>query len=192
MKLEEIWVNPPRDEYLDDRNHHFRDSTPVATIKGLILKRSLHDGDVFYGLFKDDLLVGYVSLRQYSEGMYQVGLSQIAPAHRGQGLGTFMYDYAILNDKLTVISDINQTPDAKKMWNRFRTNGHFIVKAFDLNQKQPVEATEEQVYSSDRLVWIAYPTGKSINESLEEINANYAGERYVVWYGASSEGYFNY
>lgn len=192
MKLEEIWVNPPRDEYLDDRSYHFTNATSVATIKGLILKRSAHHGDIFYGLFKETLLVGYVSLSKYSDGIYQIGLSQIAPAHRGQGLGTFMYDYAILNDKLTVISDTNQTPDAKKLWSRFRTNGHFIVRAFDLKLNQPVEASEEQVYSSDNLVWIAYPTGKNINESLAEINAKYAGERYVVWYSASSEDYFNY
>lgn len=192
MKLEEIWVNPPRDEYLDDRHHHFTAAADLTTIKGLVLKRSENDGDLFYGLFEDDALVGYVSLRKYADNIYQVGLSQIAPAFRGQGLGTFMYDYAVLNDKLTVISDNRQTPDAKKLWQRFRTNGHFIVKPFDLNTNQPVEATEDQVYGSDNLVWIAYPTGKTINESLQDINAKYAGERYVVWYGASSEDYFNY
>lgn len=192
MKLEEIWVNPPRDEYLDDRSHRFANATGVATIKGLTLKRSSHDEDIFYGLFNDTALVGYVSLRKYSDGMYQVGLSQIAPSYRGQGLGTFMYDYAILNDKMTVISDTVQTPDAKKLWMRFRTNGHFIVKPFDLSTNKTVEATDEQVYSSDNLVWIAYPTGKTINESLRELNSRYAGERYVVWYGASGEDYFNY
>lgn len=193
MKLEEIWVNPPRDEYLDDRNHYFDNATEVATIKGLTLRRAEHDSDYFYGLFnKESQLVGYVSLRKFDESKYSVGLSQVVNAYRGQGLGTFMYDYAILNDKLTVLSDTRQTPDAKKLWARFRSNGRFNVQPYDLTTNKIVDVPEERVYSVDNLVWIAYPTGKTINESLAEINAQYKGERYVVWYGSSGETYFNY
>ena len=192
MKLEEIWVNPPRDEYLDDKNHYFDNATPVVSIKGLILKRSVRDSDVFYGLFKDDVLVGYLGLTHRPDGKYQVGLSQLAQAYKGQGLGTFLYDYAILNDNRVVLSDNRQTPDSQQLWNRFRQNVHFNVVPFDLNTNEPTVATDEQVYSSDHLVWMATPTGKTINESLSDINAMYKGDRYVVWYGSSSDGYVNY
>jgi hypothetical protein len=111
MKINEIITNPPRDEYLDAKIYPFQ--TPncqaVSSIDGLVLKRVLDGDDLYYGLFnKQNQLVGYFHLVQYKD-MWQVSLVQLAQVYKGKGLGTFFYDYAVMNDKLKVLSDESNT-----------------------------------------------------------------------------------
>lgn len=189
-------VGPPRDEYLEDRESRFDGSEiSLATIKGLTLKRKVADDYVYYGLFDDkNRLVGYLSLELLDNGMYRVALSQLANDYKGQGYGTFLYDYAVMNDERTLLSDLTQTPSSKKLWQRFREQGRFNVDVYDTESKQVVEVPPEEVYGNENLVWIATTKGKTINECLTILNERYKGERYIVWYGPATigENYYNY
>jgi hypothetical protein len=110
MKIVEIITNPPRDEYIDQYSSRFIQSTAVASIKELTLKRVRTGNEIHYGLFdKLNRLVGYFHLEKYKDELWQVILVQLAQAYKGQGLGTFLYDYAVMNDKLKILSDATNT-----------------------------------------------------------------------------------
>lgn len=194
MTLEEIWVNPDRDEYLDSKYYPFMGANAVAKIRNLILKKIINENDIYYGLFDEkDQLVGYFKITRYNNQWYKVLLSQIAPAYKGQGYGTFLYTYCVLNDKTNLLSDDNLTPQSLKLWNSIRRSGQFIVKVFD---KQTGELSDDfsVLEDNNRYLLAGLPTGKTINETLHERNAVYNGERYIVWFGPTTvcEEFFNY
>lgn len=194
MKLEEIWVNPPRDEFLDDKLLNFSYATPVAKIKNLILKKTISDDNVFYGLFDEkDQLVGYLKITKYDNRWYQVCLSQLAQSYKGQGYGTFLYAYCVLNDKIYLLSDNDLTKHSLQLWMNIRSSGQFIVKVFD-KETDSLADDFSVLENNSRYLLAGIPTGQTINETLAERNKNYIGERYVVWYGpgTTNETYFNY
>ncbi len=194
MKLEEIWINPPRDEYLEDRAYNFKNATPLATIKSLTLKSAIVGDNRFYGLFDvKNQLVGYLKITKYDKVWYQVCLSQLANTYKGQGFGSFLYDYVVLNEKIPLLSDDNLSPQSFKLWMRFAESGRIIVKVFD-KQTGLLSDDKSVLQNNTRYLFAGLPTGKTINESIQERNAKYNGERYIVWYGpgTTTEDYFNY
>jgi hypothetical protein len=137
MKIEEIWVNPPRDEFLDQKLNQFVKATTIAKIKNLVLKKVIDNDDIFYGLFDvNDQLVGYLKITKYNDKWHQVCLSQLVQSYKGQGYETFLYDYVILNEKIQLLSDNNLTPSSYKLWQRFYSSGHFVVKIYNKQTDQ--------------------------------------------------------
>jgi hypothetical protein len=194
MKLEEIWVNPPRDEFLDDKQYNFSQATPVAKIKNLTLKKVSKGDDIFYGLFdNNNQLVGYLKITKYDTNWYQVCLSQLAQTYKGQGYGTFLYTYCVLNDKTYLLSDNDLTKHSLQLWMNIRSSGQFIVKVFDKENDRLIDDFSV-LENNTRYLLAGLPTGQTINETLEERNNKYNGDRYIVWYGpgTTNETYFNY
>jgi hypothetical protein len=199
MKVIEIITNPPRDEYLDNFRYEFKDAVPVAKIKNLILKKKDAGGEINYGLFDtDDNLVGYLSLYKYNIDIWVVSLSQLAQAYKGLGYGTFLYDYAIMNDKLKVMSDATNTGGphgSKNLWLRLKNNKRYDVLGYDTDKHEIIpNATPDTIYDNKTNTrWLAIPPIQTINETLENIQSTMKG-RYVVWYGpgTSTEEYFNF
>lgn len=186
MKLEEIFVGPERDRYINDKKDRFIDCLPVAKISDFFLKKNNDVETIEYGLVtKADLLVAYLGLEKYLDGIYQVTYTEVAPDIRGHGYGTFLYDYAIMNDSLKILSDTRQTPHAKNLWNKFRQYKKFSVVPFNLlTNHEELDKTEDEVYNNENLVWLAKGTGETINESLLKINKRHNGRSWqVVWYG---------
>lgn len=199
MKLGEIITNPPRDEYLDKFQFEFNDSVPVTKIKDLTLKKADDGIEVNYGLFdSDDNLVGYLSLYKHNKDIWVVSLSQLAQAYKGQGYGTFLYDYAVMNDKLKVMSDATHTGGphgSKNLWLRLKDNQRYEVVGYDTKTNEIVpNATPDMIYDNNpNTRWLAIPPNETINESLTRIQSTMK-KRYVVWYGpgTTTEDYFNY
>ena len=199
MKITEIITNPPRDEYLDNHNFEFKNAVTVASIRSLELRRSDMDDGIVYGLFNTkDELVGYLQLDKYHNNIYTVRKVQLANAYKAQGFGTFLYDYAVMNDKLSILSDETNTGGihvSKNLWLRLKSNNRYQIVGFDTVTDSIIpNATAEMIYNNEpNTRWLAIPPGATINESLTRIQRNMR-DRYVVWYGpgTTSEDYFNY
>ena len=107
--ITEIITNPVRDEYIEHKSGQFDNATVVAKIRNLVLKKTMSDNELWYGLFDPNsaiqhCLVGLLQLRPY-KSFWQVVLIQIAQAYKSQEYGTFLYDYAVMNDRLKLLSD---------------------------------------------------------------------------------------
>ena len=199
MNVQEIITTPPRDEYLDDFRYRFKDASPVATIRDLTLKKKINSTEIDYGLFdKDNNLVGYLSLEYAGSDMWTVVLSQLAQAYRGLGYGTFLYDYAIMNDKIKLLSDSTNTggPHGSiSLCARLISNNRYKIVGYDIKTNSVIpNATVDTIYDNKpNTRWLALPPNETINEALERIQ-NHMKKRYVVWYGpgTTTEEYFNY
>ena len=199
MKFNEIITNPPRDEYIDQYQSRFSDAESLASIRDLILKKTKSPTEIEYGLFDtQDRLVGYMSLEYRGEDIWEVTLAQMAQAYKGQGYGTFLYDYAVMNDKLKVMSDATNTGGphgSRTLWTRLISNARYSIVGYDTETKSVIaNATPDQIYDNKpNTRWLAIPPGETINESLERIQSTMKN-RYVVWYGpgTTTEDYFNF
>ena len=199
MKVLEIITNPPRDEYIDQYQHKFNSAEVIASIRGLSLKKVTSTAEIEYGLFDEkNRLVGYFSLEYRGDNIWEVVLVQLAQAYKGLGYGTFFYDYAVMNDKLKVMSDATNTGGphgSRNLWRRLKDNNRYKIVGYDTITKTVIDnASDEQIYDNKpNTRWLAIPPNESINESLTRIQSNMKN-RYVVWYGpgTTTEDYFNF
>ena len=199
MKISEIITNPPKDEYIDQYRYHFSDCQEIATIKNLFLKRCKTPDEIEYGLIdQNENIIGYFSLEHYDNDIWSVNLVQLAQAYKGMGYGTFFYDYAIMNDKLKILSDATNTEGqfgSRALWERLRNNKRYDIVGYDTDTNAIIpNATPEMIYDNQpNTRWLAIPPSETINESIQRIQS-YMKKRYVVWYGpgTTSETYFNY
>ena len=197
--MTEIITNPPRDEYIDQHTGRFDSDDEVATIKDLSLRKIATPTEVEYGLFDHkDRLVGYMSLEYRGDAIWEVTLVQLAQAYKGMGYGTFLYDYAVMNDKLKLMSDATNTGGphgSVDLWRRLRGNNRYQIVGYDTETKSIIpDATDDVIYDNKpNARWLALPPSDTINESISKIQSMMS-KRYVVWYGpgTSSETYFNY
>lgn len=199
MNIQEIITNPPRDEYIDNYGPSFAIAPAIAKIKDLTLKKISEPSEIQYGLFDDkNRLVGYLSLYYYGNDIWEVALVQLAQSYKGMGYGTFLYDYAVMNDKLKIMSDSTNTGGVHgsvNLWKRLRDNNRYQIVGYDTENKKIIpDATDKEVYNQKTdMRWLALPTKESINEAIIMIQSTMK-KRYLVWYGpgTSSENYFNY
>lgn len=201
MKLEEIFVGADRDRGLSDKVPIFASSAPVANIDRFQLRKTTKDDEIYYGLFiandnkKDDFvdslkgnrinLLAYLEIEKYDDNKYISVYSEVDPEIRGKGYGTFLYDYAVMNDKISLLSDSRQTAGSKGVWLRAKAAGKYKVIPYNIttDQAEPYKS-EDEVYGSEHLVWLATPGEETINESLKRINSRNGGYVWeVVWYG---------
>ena len=199
MLIPEIIVNPPRDEYIDQYRSNFNRATSVARIRGLDLKKNASNTEIEYGLLdQQSRLVGYFSLYYYGRDIWVVSLVQLAQAYKGQGLGTFFYDYAVMNDGLKIMSDATNTDGvhgSRGLWLRLRNNRRYPVVGYDTatNSILPKIDPQEVYNNQTNTRWLALPEGRTINESITAIQSTMRN-RSVVWYGpgTTTEDYFNF
>jgi len=199
MKISEIITTPPRDEYIDKHQQKFVNLDTSATIRELKLKKYINGDEVSYGLLNDkNQLVGYLSLEYQNDGIWMVTNSQLAQAYKGMGYGTFLYDYAVMNDKLKVMSDATHTGGihgSRSLWTRLIDHARYNIVGYDVSTHTIIpNATPEMIYNNQpNTRWLALPTNETINESLQRIQS-LIKDRYVVWYGpgTTTEDYFNY
>lgn len=199
MKLREIITNPPRDEYLDQYQRKFDDAESLVTIRGLVLKKISTASEIEYGLFDDlNRLVGYMALDYRGDNIWEVTLVQLAQAYKGQGFGSFFYDYAVMNDKLKLLSDATNTGGphgSRSLWQRLISNARYQIVGYDTQTKSVIsDASPDMIYDNQpNTRWLAIPPSETINESLQRIQSTMKN-RYVVWYGpgTTTEDYFNF
>lgn len=113
--------------------HYFSNAPVVALIHNMVLKKAVDAyGDIRYGLFDPthNILVSYLHLNK-EPNFYQVGMPSTDPRYRRQGWATYLYDYAVLTDGLTIASDMSQTEEAKQLWLALIRNNRYEI--FTLN-----------------------------------------------------------
>lgn len=175
MRLHEIIINPARDEYLANYANYFNEASTVATIRNLTLKKAQTNSDIHYGLFDStEDLVGYFSLYKpvdLKNDIWCVALSQLEKKYKGQGYGAFLYDYAIMHDKVKILSGDTNTSGpfgSKELWLRLRTNNRYAVVGYDTETNEIIpNATPEMIFNNkENARWLALPPGETINETL--------------------------
>jgi hypothetical protein len=199
MRVVEIITNPPRDEYLDQYNFKFDNAESVATIRDLTVKKYTTASELYYGLFdRKDQLVGFLSLDYRGDDIWEVAVAQLAQAYKGLGYGTFLYDYAVMNDNIKLMSDSTNTGGphgSRALWIRLINNNRYKIVGYDTKTQQIIpDAAPDLIYDNQpNTRWLALPPGETINESLTRIQGQMKN-RYVVWYGpgTTTEHYFNY
>lgn len=198
MTIDEIITNPPRDEYIDQYSSQLYNSPIVAKIDELNLHKKQSTTEIEYGLFNKDKLVGYFSLEYFGKNKWMVTLVQLAQAYKGRGLGTFFYDYAVMNDKLTLVSDSTNTDGihgSKNLWIRLKNNNKYLVKGYDVKLDKVFDIDNlNDIYNNDSNVrFVAIPGSETINECLTRIQSQMS-KRHVVWYGrgTTTETFFNF
>jgi hypothetical protein len=199
MNIEEIITNPSRDEYIDQYQSNFRNAESVAKIRNLLLKKSASPSEIEYGLFdQQDRLVGYFSLYYHGQDIWVVALVQLAQAYKGQGLGTFFYDYAVMNDKLKIMSDATNTDGvhgSRNLWQSLKKKSRYQIVGYDTDKEEILpEVDSDQVYNNQANIrWLAIPGDKTINESIQ-YQQSLTSKRHIVWYGpgTTTEDYYNF
>lgn len=161
MRISEIITNIGRDEPLNKYQYVFDDADVVDKINKLELKRVTEPDAIYYGLFDGDVLVGYLELNQYNDRFWEVILVQLEGKIKGRGYGTALYDYAVLNDGLTVLSDMNNSTgqfSSKELWLRLKRNNRYNVFGYDTDSDTVLsDATPEDVYNEkENMRWIAF------------------------------------
>jgi len=192
--ITEIITNPIRDEYIEHKSAYFDDAAVVAKIRNLVLKKTTKDDELWYGLFDpnspiQNCLIGLLQLQPY-KSYWQVVFIQIVQAYKSQEYGTFLYDYAVMNDRLTLLSDSTNTFDilggSEGLWKKLYRQGRYKVCGYDLYTDTILpNATPDEVYNQkENIVWIATPKDnpESINEMLTRLNSKNKN-RTIVWYG---------
>lgn len=196
MKITEIITNPIRDEYIEHKSVYFTTSPVISKIRNLELKKTTHDNELWYGLFDPtspipNCLVAILQLGKYNDALYQVRLSQVAQVIKGQGYGTFLYDYAVMNDGLSFLSDSTNTEGglggSKGLWEKLYRQGRYTVSGYDIDTNTVIPNIQPaNVYNQkENIVWLATPkvNPETINEMLTRLNYN--KDRQIVWYGPS-------
>ena len=198
MKVTEIITNPPRDEYIDGYQSALINSPIVAKIKNLELRKDDSNSlELRYGLFNGSDIVGVMTLESRDNDIWEVTLVQLAQAYKGMGYGTFLYDYAVMDDKLKLMSDATNTGGkhgSRELWSRLKNNNRYKIVGYDNDtQKVLPNAKEDDIYDNKTNTrWLALPPNTTINESLEMIQSTMK-KRFVVWYGpgTTTPDYFN-
>ena len=199
-------MSPNRDEYNTQYVHYFGDAPTVSTIHGLELKRVVDEyGDIMYGLFDPDkhLLISYLKLMK-APNYYQVSLPSTMPEFQGQGWMTYLYDYAVLTDKLTIASDVQQTPAAKNLWLSLVRNYRYQIYTYDTrtHHKQlfdPSKVDPWDVTNRGHMILMTEWHTREIAESIELWKQNRGvrqerarmGVDHLFGPGTSSEDWWN-
>ena len=203
MRINEIIIsdaisNPlGRDEHIDYKGVYFEKAPTVYKINNLELRKyiSSDSTELYYGLVEpdDNILAGIFQLEKY-RNFWQVRLTQIQEPFKSQGYGSFMYDYAVMNDGLTIISDFSQTEGqlggSKGLWERLYRQGRFTVCGYNLETQEVVpirsmlDVNTEIYNQKEDVVWMATP--KPIRESISEMLTRTRTKnphRTIEWYG---------
>lgn len=186
-----------RDEVIAHKSSSFANTPALIQIHGLTLKKCVVDNDLWYGLLEDNTnnLVGILQLEQHNK-YWQVRLAQIEEKYKSQGFGSFLYDYVVMNDGLTIISDVSRTSGSlggsRGLWEKLYRQGRFTVCGYNIDTDEfiPLDNYSDisgKIYNQkEDIVWMATPkqVRETIGEMLNRIN-NRNKHRSVEWYGPS-------
>lgn len=143
MKLKEIHMSVPRDEFNENYIHYFNNTPIIYTHQptGYKLKRSIDEfGDVRYGLFSQDenQLIAYAHFSK-EDDHYVSSMPSTLSNYRKQGWMSLIFDFAINKDGLSVVSDGQQTPEARMFWRSLKSRGEFEVTPYNYDTHQELD-----------------------------------------------------
>lgn len=184
MKLAEIYLGVSRDEFNTGYVHHFRISALIRLVQGYELFRAIdRHGDIRYGIFepKSGLLISYLHLAKENDH-YVAVMPSTMYEFRGQGWATCLYDQAVLGDRFTVRSDVQQTPEAKGVWRALHRNGRFPIQILNTktNEMRPYNGDDEPWKGPDRDDTVLVAASKA-NNDINESNYGAGTSTELFW-----------
>lgn len=189
MQIDEIVEIAPRDEYNDQFVYHFEDAAVIAKVGAYGLKQKKRNDHIYYGLFDENILVAYLHLDNHKISMVSVDRS-----YRGQGYATYLMDYAILNDGLTISSDTRQTPEAKVLWLSLIRNGRYDI-ILSSTREPATQSNVSEIWNGREDVYLI-AQARTVEPTIDEINEQKRRDRagrkeYFYGPGTSSNLYWN-
>jgi len=187
-----------RDEEIGVKSVYFTKQPTLKEVGDIALKKyvSPDNTEIYYGLVEINTtlkLIGILLLEKEGN-LWQVRLSQVEEKYKSQGFGSFMYDYAVMNDGLTLISDFSQTSGkeggSRGLWEKLYRQGRFTVCGYNVDTHEIIplnNASEfDKIYTQkEDVVWMATPKPlqESIDIMLTRINTKNK-HRTIAWYGS--------
>lgn len=188
-----------RDEEIGYKSVYFPQSShELMKVNDLTLKKYISPDQtkIYYGLVTNqNELMGILQLEKEGN-FWQIRLSQIVEKYKTQGFGSLLYDYAVMNDGLTLISDFSQTAGklggSRGLWEKLYRQGRFTVCGYNYDTQEIIPLTDASEISTkiytqkEDVVWMATPKPikESINEMLTRINKRNK-YRHIEWYGTN-------
>lgn len=139
MKLIEIHSSTSRNENPEQYISHFPSNAPTVYVhepSNFALKRAIDSyGDIRYGLFNPETnqLISYAHFSKGDNDWFISSMPSTAAEYQKQGWITLIFTFAVNHDHIKIMSDEQQTPEAKQMWRAFKSRGIFDVAVYNSN-----------------------------------------------------------
>ena len=138
----------------------FHDSTTVSSYNLYLLKKKSTDLSIYYSLWDGDKLIAYYWLMAFHgiKDKFRGHEYHVQDCYQNQGIGTFLYRYILVHEKLTIISDRSHTKFSCKIWDKLSNMSDIKVGLYnaitrDENFTEPMD--REKVYNNDHMHYIA-------------------------------------
>jgi GNAT superfamily N-acetyltransferase len=154
-----MWlINDFRD--FEEAKKLLTNATPISSFQDLILKKDVTPLSVYYGLFNNDELVAYYWLMAFhgKTDKYRGHEYHVADHYQRQGIGTYLYSYILLEDKLTLVSDRSHTQFSNYIWAKLLRMEEIKVGIFNaldesVDYSKPLD--KSLIYDNDHMHYIA-------------------------------------
>jgi hypothetical protein len=210
MRFYEVIENPDRPEFMEIFLKYFKIYQPIKKIRDAILIKSVSNEHTSYGIIRNDDLISVLILSKYNEKYYQVLQTATHIKNQNQGWLTALFDYAIGDAHISILSDLHQTTAAKKAWISFKRNRRFEVYVYNIDTEEIFDTvlknneifTKDDInpYSdeiSEKYLLLATPKDSNILSeqfALMTDERNKRGAWRIEWYGAdliNNDGFYN-
>lgn len=174
MKLNEIMSTDSRSEFNDNYIHYFANAPTVAKIPGttyvLKIASDKSQDSLKYGIFDSTqtILISYLSVYLEAGNIAVVSLPSTANEYQGQGLMSYIYSHIVLKDGFLLMSDNQQTPEAKKLWKSCFRKHFFNINVID------TETGEQHRWVGDEEPW------QSQQDNIRLIASRFTNEQIII------------
>lgn len=117
----------------------------VSNFKGMIFRVKQDSGMVRIVGYVGEQIQAYLTLMHQTHG-YTVQAVQVASTWRGQGIAVHMYEIALKQMDLTLISDYEQTSGGSAIWTRLQKDPEILIDGIDVRDGSPVQLAD--IYDS--------------------------------------------
>lgn len=152
-----MWlVNDTRD--FKESSQFFVDAIPVGAYKTFVLKKRTTELSLYYALYDQDVLIAYYWLMKFNDlpNIYKGHEFHVDDNYQKQGIGTFLYEYLLLDEHYVVISDHFHTTGSSMMWDRLWKNPAYVVGHYNEVTKELVWGVfdKSEVYNNDHMHFV--------------------------------------
>lgn len=176
MKLNEIYINPPRYEYPESYQWHFDKIDHEEILRtGLILKAVFNSDLAHIGVFDKDIMISYVGLHLTDHNLWQVDMQCTDVAYRSQGYIRRSIEYAVKKYGC-VISDQGYTLEAQRTWTaliKYPNLYHYYYYNTLSKEKIPIKYVNDKVepdpWNQDENIVIMVCNRTLSSESIKSI-----------------------
>jgi hypothetical protein len=198
MKINEILINPSRENYMEKYYQFFKNSIKTPAFKNLEFAEHIDiiNEKHYLGLFDKDELISYLEVEIRELILWQINYTQTDIKFRGQGCFRYLLTKAVITHD-EILSDDRQTNEAKSAWQRLieYQDGTFQIFLYDaINKKilgKAKDFSEDEIWNNEDKFLLAKKTSSAqglMERTIRNHKSLVALERdhYGLWYGPRS------